>query len=147
MVSSSPSRSTGCIPFKLMTGTEMRLNSTANLKRMSDEEMPINLNEEQDEIRTKAKKNIEKVQTEERKTFNRRRKKPRLHNVGDMVAIRRTQPGSKIKRTKPNDDQRIVSSEEMIQYLKPWIAGRDGFNGEDASPISSRTRSHQDGRV
>lgn len=46
-----------------------------------------------------GKKNIEKIQRENKKAHDRRCKSVRRYQVGDLVAIKRTQfgPGSKIK--------------------------------------------------
>ncbi|GFX34462.1 uncharacterized protein TNCV_3657001 [Trichonephila clavipes] len=43
------------------------------------------------------KKNIETLQSENRKTYNRRRKKDSLYKEGDLVAIQRTQFGAGLK--------------------------------------------------
>ncbi|GFU99308.1 uncharacterized protein TNCV_356291 [Trichonephila clavipes] len=45
----------------------------------------------------RCKKNIEDLQSENRKTYNRRRKKASLYKEGDLVAIQRTQFGAGLK--------------------------------------------------
>ncbi|GFX57941.1 RVP domain-containing protein [Trichonephila clavipes] len=61
------------------------------------EEMAKELLEQREFLRNDAKKNIENLQTENRKTYNRRRKKASLYKEGDLVAIQRTQFGAGLK--------------------------------------------------
>ncbi|GFT05213.1 retrovirus-related Pol polyprotein from transposon 17.6 [Trichonephila clavipes] len=49
------------------------------------------------ELEKRCKKNIETLQSENRKTYNRRRKKASLYKEGDLVAIQRTQFGAGLK--------------------------------------------------
>ncbi|GFS96079.1 uncharacterized protein TNCV_3309021 [Trichonephila clavipes] len=49
------------------------------------------------QIRNDAKKNIETLQSENRKTYNRRRKQASLYKEGDLVAIQRTQFAAELK--------------------------------------------------
>ncbi|GFU54520.1 transposon Tf2-6 polyprotein [Trichonephila clavipes] len=48
-------------------------------------------------FKKQCKKNIETLQYENRKTYNRRRKKASLYKEGDLVAIQRTQFGAGLK--------------------------------------------------
>ncbi|GFU14433.1 uncharacterized protein TNCV_328951 [Trichonephila clavipes] len=48
-------------------------------------------------FKKRCKKNIETLQSENRKTYNRRRKKASLYKEGDLVAIQRTQFGAGLK--------------------------------------------------
>ncbi|GFX41908.1 uncharacterized protein TNCV_3677201 [Trichonephila clavipes] len=61
------------------------------------EEMAKELLEQREFLRNDAKKNIETLQSENRKTYNRRRKKASLYKEGDLVAIQRTQFGAGLK--------------------------------------------------
>jgi len=56
------------------------------------------MQEERDEFREQAKKAISKIQEENSRVYNRKRKKPNIYKIGDLVAIKRTQiaPGSKL---------------------------------------------------
>ncbi|GFY15895.1 uncharacterized protein TNCV_1285401 [Trichonephila clavipes] len=60
------------------------------------EEMAKELLEQREFLRNDAKKNIETLQSEKRKRYNRRRKKASLYK-GDLVAIQRTQFGAGLK--------------------------------------------------
>jgi len=55
------------------------------------------LNDEREEIRKKAQQNIEKVQQENRSSFNEKRKVETEYAVGELVAIKRTQCGTEMK--------------------------------------------------
>jgi len=55
------------------------------------------LNDECEEIRKNAHQNIEKVQQENRRSFNEKRKVDTKYAVGELVAIKRTQYGTGMK--------------------------------------------------
>ncbi|GFW47554.1 uncharacterized protein TNCV_3177181 [Trichonephila clavipes] len=60
--------------------------------------MAKELLEQREFLRNDAKKkNIETLQSENRKTYNRRRKKASLYKEGDLVVIQRTQFGAGLK--------------------------------------------------
>lgn len=88
-----------------------------------------------------AKEQISKIQAENCKTYNLRRRPPRKYAVGELVAIKRTQfgPGRKlrakylgpysIKKIKPNDTYDVSKTGDhegptftstCAEYLKPW---------------------------
>ncbi|GFT98944.1 uncharacterized protein TNCV_3793371 [Trichonephila clavipes] len=67
------------------------------IKDLLLEEMAKELLEQREFLRNDAKKNIETLQSENRKTYNRRRKKASLYKEGDLVAIQRTQFGAGLK--------------------------------------------------
>jgi hypothetical protein len=53
--------------------------------------------EDRDEIRDHAKDNIAKIQEENRRGFNRKRKEASTYRENDLVAIKRTQQGQGLK--------------------------------------------------
>ncbi|GFX01596.1 uncharacterized protein TNCV_3970961 [Trichonephila clavipes] len=71
----------------------MRNKEDILIKDLLLEEMAKELLEQREFLRNDAKKNIETLQSENRKTYNRRRKKASLYiyKEGDLVAIQRTQ--------------------------------------------------------
>ena len=92
-------------------------------------------------LRTDAKQNILKIQRENRRHYNLRRKTPHKYKVGDLVAIKRTQFGPglkfrskflgpyKITKIKANDtydvEKTAITDGPMItstcaEFLKPW---------------------------
>lgn len=158
-INSTFQRSIGRSPFELLTGVKMHNENDLHIVQLLEEEL-INLFEDKrDEMREDAKRQIEKVQAENRASFNRGRKEPAKYEVGDLVAIKRTQlgPHQKLKvkhlgpyrvtRVKTNntyDVRRESASHEgpgvtttCAEYMKPWI-------GENPSSESDES---QDGRV
>ncbi|GFX17955.1 transposon Tf2-9 polyprotein [Trichonephila clavipes] len=83
--------STKWTPFELVVGTKMRNKEDILIKDLLLEEMVKELLEQREFLRNDAKKNIETLQSENRKTYNRRRKKASLYKEDDLVAIQRTQ--------------------------------------------------------
>ncbi|GBN12113.1 hypothetical protein AVEN_118130-1 [Araneus ventricosus] len=59
--------------------------------------MTEELQEQREFLRKDAKKNIETIQSENRKTYNKKRKKASEYKKGDLVAIQRTQFGLGLK--------------------------------------------------
>ncbi|GFS56360.1 retrovirus-related Pol polyprotein from transposon 17.6 [Trichonephila clavipes] len=86
VLNSTISRSTKWTPFELLVGIKMRNKEDILIKDLLLEEMAKELLEQREFLRNDAKKNIETLQSENRKTSNRRRKKASLYK-GDLVAI------------------------------------------------------------
>lgn len=90
-------------------------------------------NDNQDELRIQAKAQITKIQRENVKNFNSRRKVARSYNVGDLVAIKRTlfTSGSKLR------------PHFLVPYRIPMVKGNDRYDGEKVGhhegPISTST--------
>ncbi|GFT61203.1 transposon Tf2-6 polyprotein [Trichonephila clavipes] len=97
ILNSTISRSTKWTPFELLVGIKMRNKEDILIKDLLLEEMAKELLEQREFLRNDAKKNIETLQSENRKTYNRRRKKASLYKKGDLVAIQRTQFGAGLK--------------------------------------------------
>ncbi|KAG5316612.1 TF26 protein, partial [Pseudoatta argentina] len=97
-INSSMSRSTGLSPFELLIGKNMRLKDDLELKQIIEDETILLLQEKRETLREQAKIAIEKVQKENQRVYNRKRKRPNTYSIGDLVAIKRTQitPGSKL---------------------------------------------------
>ncbi|GFV15311.1 transposon Tf2-6 polyprotein [Trichonephila clavipes] len=97
ILNSTISRSTKWTPFELLVGIKMRNKENILIKDLLLEEMAKELLEQREFLRNDAKKNIETLQSGNRKTYNRRRKKASLYKEGDLVAIQRTQFGAGLK--------------------------------------------------
>lgn len=158
-INSTFQRSIGRSPFELLTGVKMHNENDLHIVQLLEEELVNLFEERRDEMREDAKRQIQKVQAENRASFNRGRKETTKYEVGDLVAIKRTQlgPHQKLKvkhlgpyrvtRVKTNDTydvQRVSPSHEgpgvtttCAEYMKPWI-------GEHPSSESDES---QDGRV
>ncbi|GFW88941.1 transposon Tf2-9 polyprotein [Trichonephila clavipes] len=97
ILNSTISRSTKWTPFELLVGIKMRNKEDILIKDLLLEEIAKELLEQSEFLRNDAKKNIETLQSENRKTYNRRRKKASLYKENDLVAIQRTQFGAGLK--------------------------------------------------
>ncbi|GFS39187.1 transposon Tf2-9 polyprotein [Trichonephila inaurata madagascariensis] len=97
ILNSTICRSTKWTPFELLIGTKMRNNEDIRIRDILLEEMAEELQEQREFLRNDAKKNIETIQSENRKTYNKRRKIAPLYKEGDLVAIQRTQFGTGLK--------------------------------------------------
>jgi ABC-type phosphonate transport system ATPase subunit len=60
-------------PFQLLFGTHARLRE-ANIRELLEQEWALAYKENRDELRVQAKENIAKVQQENRRGFNKKRK-------------------------------------------------------------------------
>ncbi|GFY79038.1 uncharacterized protein TNIN_171191 [Trichonephila inaurata madagascariensis] len=98
----------------------MRNKEDLYLRNLLMEEMVEELQEQRNQLRQDAKRNIQKIQAENKRTYDRKRKKAPRYRKGDLVAIQRTQFGSglklgpkflgpyKIIEVKPRDRERDV---------------------------------------
>ncbi|GFW04112.1 putative transposable element [Trichonephila clavipes] len=82
-----------------------------------NDEITAQFQEQRDALRQDAKKQIYKVQDENRGTYNLRRRQAHKYQLHDLVAIKRTQfgPGLKLKQ----------------KYLGPYKVTRGGLPGHD----------------
>ncbi|GFX66277.1 hypothetical protein TNCV_342511 [Trichonephila clavipes] len=87
ILNSTISRSTKWTPFELLVGIKMRNKEDILIKNLLLEEMAKELLEQREFLRNDAKKNIETLQSKNKKTYNRRRKKASLYKEGDLAAI------------------------------------------------------------
>ncbi|GFW52569.1 transposable element Tcb2 transposase [Trichonephila clavipes] len=105
----------------------MRNKEDILIKDLLLEEMAKELLEQREFLRNDAKKNNETLQSENRKTYNRRRKKASLYKEGDLVAIQRTQFGAGLKlRLKFLGPYKVtkVNSKDRYEVEKTARGGR-----------------------
>ncbi|GFW83403.1 uncharacterized protein TNCV_2545011 [Trichonephila clavipes] len=82
----------------------------------------------------RCKKNIETLQSENRKTYNRRRKKASLYKEGDLVAIQRTQFGAGLKlRPKFLGPYKVTKVNSKDRYEVEKVGQHDGPNSTTTS--------------
>lgn len=141
ILNSTTTRSTKYTPFELMVGVRMRNKNDIRIKELLDEEYRNNVMQSRGDIREEARKNILRIQQENCRQFNRKRRKPTIYRINDLVAIQRTQFGAglklrpkflgpyRIKAIKSNDryDVERLGSHEgpkststAADYMKPW---------------------------
>jgi len=97
IINSTEPRSTKITPFKLLTGVDMRLAGCHELKDLMQEFAIKDLDEKREKFRQTARENIKKVQDENKKAFDLKRKQERVYQLNDLVAIKRTQYGVGLK--------------------------------------------------
>ncbi|GBN43864.1 hypothetical protein AVEN_5382-1 [Araneus ventricosus] len=141
IMNSTVSRSTKFTPFELVTGVKMRNKADLQIKKILDEEYMNSIIQKKETIREEAKVNIFKVQEENRRQYNRRRRNAPIYKINDLVAIKRTQLGGglklkpkflgpyKVVKIKPHDryDVAKVGSHEgpaatstSADHMKSW---------------------------
>ena len=93
-----PSRRTGMAPFTLLFGTRMKLEEDPQVAEIIEEERANMFVEKRDALRDQAPESISRVQAENKKVYDGKRKKASCYQENDLVAIRRTQgrPGLKV---------------------------------------------------
>lgn len=69
-------RSIEMTPFRVLLGIHPHIRDSPDVKELLEDEIIMSFDDERRELRAEAKKNIEKVQQENRKTFNKKRKSP-----------------------------------------------------------------------
>lgn len=140
-INNSPNRSTGMTPFYLLFGTRMNIKDDPVIKEILEKEEAMAYQQERDKMRELAREEIIKVQEENKRIYNKRRKKPNKYKQDDLVAIKRTQGGPGLKfATKylgPYQVKRALRNERYIvekigqgegprktstaaDFMKPW---------------------------
>ncbi|GFY32638.1 retrovirus-related Pol polyprotein from transposon 17.6 [Trichonephila clavipes] len=134
ILNSTISRSTKWTPFELLVGIKMRNKEDILIKDLLLEEMAKELLEQREFLRNDAKKNIETLQSENRKTYNRRRKKASLYKENDLVAIQRTQFGAGLKRRpKFLGPYKVTKVNSKDRYEVEKVGQHDGPNSTTTS--------------
>lgn len=135
-------RSIGTSPFNLLFGTHPRLRDRPDVKEILEKEWVAEFQDSRDELRAQANENIMKIQRENKRSYDRRRKKATSYRDGDLVAIKRTQrgPGQKLmhKFLGPYEVEKILRRDRYLvrkigeqegplrtttsaDLMKPWI--------------------------
>ncbi|GFW46466.1 retrovirus-related Pol polyprotein from transposon 17.6 [Trichonephila clavipes] len=134
ILNSTISRSTKWTPFELLVGIKMRNKEDILIKDLLLEEMAKELLEQREFLRNDAKKNIETLQSENRKTYNRKKKKASLYKEGDLVAIQRTQFGAGLKlRPKFLGPYKVTKVNSKDRYEVEKVGQHDGPNSTTTS--------------
>ncbi|XP_043275316.1 uncharacterized protein [Venturia canescens] len=163
-------RSIGSTPFQVMLGVRPRLREDVSLREMVEKEFITSFEEERDEIRCQAKERLQKIQEENKRGYNKKRKEARAYKEGDLVAIKRTQQGPGLKFASkflgPYEISRVLRNDRYLvqkvgehegpkqtstaaDHMKPWVDYAD--SEDDASDIGElhprADEEIQDGRV
>ncbi|GFS58339.1 transposon Tf2-6 polyprotein [Trichonephila clavipes] len=97
ILNSTVSRSTKWTPFELLTGAQMRNKEDIKIRGLMIQELQEQYLDQRESLPQDAKQNILKIQAENKKTYNKKRKKAPENQVGDLVAVQRTQFGGGLK--------------------------------------------------
>lgn len=84
-------RSIGTSPYHLLLGVRSRLKDRPELKELLEKEWISAFHDSRDELRIQAKDNIAKIQYENKRCFDKKRKGAKSYRDRDLVAIKRTQ--------------------------------------------------------
>ncbi|GFT71760.1 hypothetical protein TNCV_3199961 [Trichonephila clavipes] len=108
-------------PFQLLTGVKMRTKQDLEILKLLEEEIGEIFTENREKIREEAKRNILKMQEENCRNFNKKRKKAFQYEIGDIVAIQRTQFGTGLKLRRkffdPYVSRKILVSVPSFLYV------------------------------
>ncbi|GFW53716.1 transposon Tf2-9 polyprotein [Trichonephila clavipes] len=88
VLNSTFQRSINTTPFELLFGTQINNKTDLRIQQLIDEQLQLEFNENRELLRKAAKAQILKVQNENKKSYNLRRKSPYLYSVKDLVAIK-----------------------------------------------------------
>lgn len=120
-------RSVGASPFRILFGTHPRLRENHEVRQLLEKEWVAEFQNMRDEIRDQAKENIQKIQAENRRTYNKNRKRATIYSVNDMVAIRRTQQGPGLKlASKFLGPYKIIKKLRNDRYVVERIGDHEG---------------------
>lgn len=152
-MNSTKSRSTNRSPFELLFGVPMRNREDQRLNSIIEQEIITDFEMVRQNIRKMAKDQIGKIQQENVATFNKKRKDARTYDIGDLVAMQRTQFGTgqklypkflgpykivKVKRNYRYDLEKIgnfdgpIHTSSSADLLKPWVQFNDGGQSSEA---------------
>ncbi|GFX77155.1 transposon Tf2-6 polyprotein [Trichonephila clavipes] len=97
ILNSTVSRSTKWTPFELLTGVQMRNKEDLKIRDLLMQGLEEQYLDQRESMHQDAKRNIFKIQAENKKTYNKKRKKSPEYQVGDLVTVQRTQFGGGLK--------------------------------------------------
>ncbi|KZC10814.1 hypothetical protein WN55_01826 [Dufourea novaeangliae] len=110
----------------------MRIKEDPEIRQIIEEEWLAAFEENRNEIRRQAKENILKIQSANRRNFNKKRKEAIKYRVGDLVAIKRMQP--------------ITHGKFSAKFLGPYVVQNvlrnDRYLVENDAAHRSRSRSN-----
>ncbi|XP_023223855.1 uncharacterized protein LOC111625056 [Centruroides sculpturatus] len=107
----------------------MKNKEDLRIKEILEEEFLNCTMQDRDKIREDAKQNILKLQEENRKSYNKKRKPAPKYQVNDLVAIQRTQYGTGLKlRPKFFGPYKVTSTMPRDRYAVEKIGHHEGPN-------------------
>jgi len=161
----------GTTPFRVLLGVNPRICDNPGVREILEKELLISFDESRDELRLRAKDKILKIQDENRRNYNKKRKKAFRYREGDLVAIRRTQQGPGLKLPhkylgpyevikalrndryilrKVGEHEGPYQTSSAADFMKPWIdedSDGESLDESDDNSGHSGRMPDQDGRV
>ncbi|CAK1579255.1 unnamed protein product [Parnassius mnemosyne] len=129
-------RSIDTTPFILMIGTNLRQKENLEIIQILQSEEVEQYNRNREDLRVKAKQHILKVQEENRRNFNKHRKEGCKYEIGDFVAIKRTQFGVGLKlRPKYLGPYRIIRIKRNDRYDVEKVHAHDEGPGKTSTSV------------
>lgn len=120
-------RSIGTTPFQLLCGVPMKIKDDINLKQLIEQEIVDSFESDREQLREQAKQQILAVANENKRTFNAKRKQSTRYEVGDLVAIKRTQFGTGLKLQAKNvGPYKITKSKGNYRYEVQKVGNHEG---------------------
>ncbi|KAL0851301.1 hypothetical protein ABMA28_007130 [Loxostege sticticalis] len=119
VINSTYQRAINTTPFQLLTGVKMRTKEDMNVLELLEEEGRVEFMNQRDESRREAKAQILRIQEENRRTYNKKRKEGAKYKQGDLVAIQRTQFGNALK-LKPKGKEGPRKTTTGVDFMKRW---------------------------
>lgn len=164
-LNTTPHRSIGMTPFRLLFGAHPHVRDNPDIRELLREELITSFVDDREELRQEAKESINRVQRENKMSYDAKRRAAFHYREGDIVAIRRTQygPGLKFahKYLGPYEVIKVLRNDRFVvrkigeregplqtsssaDSMKPWAYDDDT---EDEMDEHLGRMSGQDGRV
>ncbi|GFX00124.1 retrovirus-related Pol polyprotein from transposon 297 [Trichonephila clavipes] len=144
ILNSTFQRSIKMTPFELLFGTKMKSCQDIEIVELLNDEITAQFQEQRNALRQDAKKQIYKVQDENRRTYNLRRRQAHKYQLHDLVSIKRTQLGPgflklkqkylgpyKVTKVKHNDTYDVEKCDFVdgpsktstcAEFMKLWLS-------------------------
>ncbi|GFY17852.1 hypothetical protein TNCV_1075871 [Trichonephila clavipes] len=116
ILNSTFQRSIKMTPFELLFGTKMKSCQDSEIVELLNDEITAQFQEQRDALRQDAKKQIYKVQDENRRTYYLRRRQAHKYQLHDLVAIKRTQFGPGLKLKQNTSDHTVTKVKHNDTY-------------------------------
>lgn len=132
--------------FRVLLGVNPRIKDNLDIRALLENETVVSFDNSRMELRAEARRNIEKIQKENKRTYDRKRKKPLNYREGDLVAIKRMQKGPHLKLAhkyfgpyeiikvlrnhryllrKVGESKGPIRTSSADDYMKSWIRDDD----------------------
>lgn len=122
-------RSIGRTPFEILFGAKMRTREDVKLAETIEQEWIKLFEESRDKIREDARQSIQQTQEKMKKQFDKHRKNANEYDVGDLVAINRTQFGTHLKIAKKFlGPYRVINKKRNDRYDVEKVGNHEGPN-------------------